>query len=234
MQIVDVRNQLARHPTKEYSKRPLDAIKYIIIHHSATKEGDAFSFARYHVNNRDWPGIGYHYVILEDGTVQRANDLTTVSYHISGYNSTAVGICLVGNFTEEILQFDQKEALKELCLYLLTKLGLSVASIKGHNELTGHTICPAVDMEALRGYIERKEVEIFLDNDKLNVPALLINNTTFVAIRPLAEILGYRVTWDSKYYRVYLENCDEFVKLKEERDHYYSIIQKIKNLLAGE
>jgi len=238
MKIVDVRHQLAQHPTKEYSKRPLEAIKYIVIHHSATTEGNAFSFARYHVNSRDWPGIGYHYVILGDGTIQRTNELTTVSYHVKDYNSVALGICLVGDFTKDTPEVSQKKALKELCQDIFSQLNLGIENVKGHNELTspGYTQCPALDMDALRTYLGETDVKIFIDSAELKAPTILKNGTTFVSIRPLAEKLGYEVTWDSENYQVYLEKKDngELERLKKERDYYYLLIQKIKKILSGE
>lgn len=234
MQILDVRNQLAKHPSKQYSKRPLEAIKYLVIHHSATSAGDAFSFARYHVNNRDWPGIGYHYVILENGIIQWTNELTTVSNHVRGYNSQSIGICLVGDFTNGNLKIPQKEALKELCQNLLTRLNLNADIIKGHNELSsGSTVCPALDMDVLREYITNNEIEVFINGNKSNISAFLKDGVTYVPIRPLGETLGYQVTWDGQNNRVYLERDDTLELIKQERDHYISLINKIKNILSG-
>ena len=115
MKLEDVRHRLAKHPEKQYKRRPLTSIKQIAIHHSGTREGDAFSFARYHVHENDWPGIGYHYVILKDGTIQWTNDLEVISYHVQNHNPSAVGICLVGDFRKEIINTNQKDSLRSLC-----------------------------------------------------------------------------------------------------------------------
>jgi len=79
-------------------------------------------------------------------------------------------------------------------------------------------------------------VKIFIDSAELKAPTILKNGTTFVSIRPLAEKLGYEVTWDSENYQVYLEKKDngELERLKKERDYYYLLIQKIKKILSGE
>jgi len=234
MEIVDLRNQLARHPSEQYSKRPLDVIKFLVIHHSATQGGDAFSFARYHVNNRDWPGIGYHYVILENGTIQWTNDLTVTSYHVKGHNTQSVGICLVGDFTTEILMLEQKQAVKELIKSLSTKLGLGVEAVVGHNELNpGATQCPALDMDALRQYIGENQVEIYVNNDKLGIPSELKNGVTYVPIRPLGEALGYEVEWDADSERVYLTKDDSLEQAQQQSNYYLSIVNKIKNIISG-
>lgn len=90
-------NDLIVHPTKKYKKRDLSTIDKIIIHHSATKNGRALSYSRYHVYNLNWSGIGYHFVADKDG-LHLTNDLNTISYHTKGQNETSVGICHTGNF----------------------------------------------------------------------------------------------------------------------------------------
>lgn len=90
-------NDLIVHPSKKYKKRDLSDIDKIIIHHSATKNGKALSYSRYHVNNLNWPGIGYHFVADKDG-LHQTNDLNTISYHTKGQNTNSIGICHTGNF----------------------------------------------------------------------------------------------------------------------------------------
>ena len=84
----------------KYRKRSMSGVKYIAVHHSATTSGTPSAFARYHVNERGWPGIGYHYVITKDGSIYLCNDLDTLCYNVSRRNSQVVGICLVGNFNK--------------------------------------------------------------------------------------------------------------------------------------
>ncbi|MFZ5945311.1 MAG: N-acetylmuramoyl-L-alanine amidase [Bacillota bacterium] len=209
MKIVDVRNLLAKHPAKEYGKRSQTAIRYIAIHHSATQGGDAFSFARYHVNSLDWPGIGYHYVILIDGTIQWTNDLTTASYHVKDYNSRTVGVCLVGNFVDGQLNPSQKEALYQLCRSLLRQLNLNPEDIRGHNEfLPGYTQCPALNMDEIRrdlAVIQEGVIEIYVDGLKIEVTGELRDDVTYVPLRAFSEALGFQVNWDGDNERVYIE-----------------------------
>jgi len=233
VEIIDVRKQLARHPSKEYTKRTLEGIKYLVIHHSATSGGDAFSFARYHVNNKDWPGIGYHYVVLENGTIQWTNDLTVTSYHVNGYNSQSIGICLVGDFTIEISRPEQKAAAKELIKCLFNKLNFGIDSVKGHNEFIGSsTLCPALDMDIFRQNLNEDQVEVYLNNEKLNIPAELIDGITYVPIRLLGEGLGYEVEWDAGKKRVYMVKDDKIEQIQQENSYYLSIINKIKEMIA--
>ncbi|WP_183163756.1 peptidoglycan recognition protein family protein [Alteribacter keqinensis] len=144
--------KLHTHKTKLYGRRQLQDIDRIAIHHSGTLEGSAASFARYHVDALGWPGIGYHYVISKDGSVRTSNELETVSYHVSGSNRRAVGICLIGNFTREKLPTAQRRSAENLVLTLMNMLFLPVNAVLGHREFSGHKSnqCPGLNMHAFR------------------------------------------------------------------------------------
>ena len=68
-----------------------------IIHCSDSPHGrgdTAESIHRWH-KAKGWDGIGYHYVILEDGTVQNGRPEYWKGAHAKGHNN-ALGICLIG------------------------------------------------------------------------------------------------------------------------------------------
>ena len=76
--IQDVIDTLPKHKTEEYETRPLEDIRYLVIHHSAVPAiVGAKSIAAYHVRRHEWPGIGYHFVVAENGTVYQTNALET-------------------------------------------------------------------------------------------------------------------------------------------------------------
>ncbi|MFO8236461.1 MAG: N-acetylmuramoyl-L-alanine amidase [Bacteroidales bacterium] len=98
----------------------------IILHCSDSSSGNAALIAKWHVKERGWSGIGYHYVILNgwltstvynpiyNGHIETGRPLdddpvvkkTEAGAHVRGHNYNSVGICLVGNsriFTEEQL-----------------------------------------------------------------------------------------------------------------------------------
>ena len=97
-------------------------------------------------------GIGYHFVILTDGTIQRGRPLEAIGSHVKGYNNCSVGICLIGgvdtkgksvdNFTEE-----QKESLKCLLDYLRGYYKDEV-DVLGHRDFAGvNKDCPCFDVK---------------------------------------------------------------------------------------
>ena len=145
----------------------------IVIHHTATGarvEGhvvDAERIARWHEQrgfSAEYRGevyhIGYHYVILPDGTLERGRPDWMKGAHTYGYNDY-LGICLVGNFDSAANPGGaqqparpteaQMAALTSLLRDLMTKYRLRPEDIHGHGEL-GATACPGdrFPMERLR------------------------------------------------------------------------------------
>lgn len=120
--IINIIDQLPKG-SKPYPKRNLSQIVRFVVHHSATTKGTPEEYAKYHIENHGWPGIGYHFVIQKDGTIYQTNALETISYNVESYNTGTVGICLTGNFESELLQAPQKEALVWLLKELASQLG---------------------------------------------------------------------------------------------------------------
>lgn len=98
LNIQNIINSLPVHSWKRHSKRNLSDIDEVTVHHSGTDGGDAYAFARYHVEQNGWPAIGYHYVIYPDGKVEQTLPLETIGAHDGGENSDSVGVVFVGNF----------------------------------------------------------------------------------------------------------------------------------------
>jgi N-acetyl-anhydromuramyl-L-alanine amidase AmpD len=143
MKINNLISQLPRHRRNIYKtiiNRPID---YIVIHHSAGKGETIRGIANYHVYERNYPGIGYHYCILNDGTIHQVNHDDTVSYHCKGHNTKSIGICVLGNFDIEALNINQKAALHFLIAQL--KMVYHPWEILGHSEL-GKTKCPGTNL----------------------------------------------------------------------------------------
>ncbi|WP_088104932.1 peptidoglycan recognition protein family protein [Halalkalibacter urbisdiaboli] len=155
MNIIDKRGTLAKHSSRTYRRRSRSAIRNIAIHHSATTTGSAEAFARYHVNELGWPGIGYHYVVDKDGNISRCHDLEVVSYHVGNSNGYAVGICMVGNFQTESLGETQRNATLELTKHLMSELGITVDNVWGHTEFPGYAWkpCPSINMNTFRNQL---------------------------------------------------------------------------------
>ncbi|MDR2038634.1 MAG: N-acetylmuramoyl-L-alanine amidase [Bacteroidales bacterium] len=126
-------------------------INKIILHCSATKEGQSFTakdIDQWH-KQRGWKSIGYHYVILIDGTVQPGRPESETGAHTVGQNSHSIGICYIGGLdpdgkAKDTRTYQQKAALKSLISDLLKKYPGS--TIHGHNEFANKD-CPCFDVK---------------------------------------------------------------------------------------
>ena len=53
---------------------------------------------RWHVQQRGWRDIGYHWVIDRDGKVASGRREAEIGAHVEGHNRGTIGICLLGGF----------------------------------------------------------------------------------------------------------------------------------------
>jgi hypothetical protein len=135
-------DQLPKHATERYRTRERSSIQVLVIHHSATgATATPEAIAAYHVTHWQWPGIGYHFLVMADGTIYQTNELETVSNHAASANTSSVGICFVGNFMETPPPAAQIHAGAHLIAWLLKELALKTDAVKGHRELM-QTACP--------------------------------------------------------------------------------------------
>ena len=84
--------------------------KHIILHHSATPNGNAAIFDRYHREARHMEhGLAYHFIVgngtdSKDGQIEIGprwtGQLRGGHVKSEAYNEDSIGVCLVGNFEE--------------------------------------------------------------------------------------------------------------------------------------
>lgn len=110
----------------------------IILHHAAAESCDAATIHQWHLN-KGWSGIGYHFVVRKNGSIERGRPEDTVGAHALNNNSDSIGICFEGNFETETMPEAQKEAGKELVAYLKQKYGIS--TVQKHKDVAS-TACP--------------------------------------------------------------------------------------------
>lgn len=163
---VYIRDRIAELPKGQnglYKTRRLSDIDTIVIHHSATQptRDNASAFARFHIQTRGWPGIGYHYVVNPDGIVDKCQPVSAISYHAGGVNSRAVGICVVGNFDYTMPSSRQWNTAIDLCKQIIQAIP-NIKTIIGHNEVPGTSkSCPGkrFKLDAFRAALESNETE---------------------------------------------------------------------------
>lgn len=116
-------------------------INHIVIHASATKEGQFFDSGDiddWH-KAKGWSGIGYHYVVLLDGSVEKGRPDAQIGAHVKGFNSTSIGVVYIGGLDANGKPKDTRTALqKESLAELLKRLKWMYpkAKISGHRDFS--------------------------------------------------------------------------------------------------
>lgn len=138
-------------------------IEKLIVHCSATREGkhiDIDTIRHWHVNERGWTDVGYHYIIYLDGTIVKGRQDDVPGAHTRGLNKSSLGICYIGGVendgkTPKDTRTDaQKESLEHLLQTL--KATYPEATIHGHNDFASKA-CPSFDATKEYKHITNKK-----------------------------------------------------------------------------
>jgi len=131
-------------------------ITLIVVHCSAVRPyqtSSAQQIDEWHkkreTNGIRWRGIGYHYVIRRNGTIENGRPLSQPGAHVVGHNKYSVGICYEGGLDNDGRDDDtrtpeQKKTLRELLEQLHKQF--PQALIVGHHDLSPAKPCPCFDV----------------------------------------------------------------------------------------
>jgi hypothetical protein len=105
---------------------------------------------RWHVQDRGWSDIGYHFLIDRDGTIARGRDLARDGAHVQGRNAGTIGISLFGGhgsaetdtFADHFTP-QQDAALRNLIGDLRAQFGN--VPVTGHNQYAAKA-CPGFNV----------------------------------------------------------------------------------------
>ncbi|XP_049879192.1 peptidoglycan-recognition protein LB-like [Pectinophora gossypiella] len=133
-------------------KRPLDTpVPYVVIHHTYippacySKEAcmaDMRSMQKYHMETMDFGDIGYNFCVGSEGGAYEGRGWDILGIHARRANNFSIGICLIGDWREELPPAITLETTKALI-----KHGVSRGAIRPDYKLIGHmqatpTECP--------------------------------------------------------------------------------------------
>ena len=123
-------------------------VDYIVLHCTEspnnlvdTRLDTAEDIHRWH-KERGFQGIGYHWVIREDGKREAGRPEFWQGAHVRGYNHNSIGVALVGN------GYFHQSQMSELDRLISELLGrYPEARVVGHNELDSSKTCPNFDVQ---------------------------------------------------------------------------------------
>lgn len=126
---------------------------HIVVHHSATPEGNAQIFDRDHRKRGFWNGLGYHFIICNgtsgtrDGEIQVGDrwikQLVGAHCNVGRMNEVGIGICLVGDFENGQRVTDRQfDSLIRLVTSLQRSHGIPARNVIRHLDVKTTTECP--------------------------------------------------------------------------------------------
>ena len=126
-------------------------IDKIIVHCTATPEGRNVTkkdLYKWHVIERGWSDIGYHYLIDLDGVIHDCRPIERIGSHCKGQNRESIGIAYAGGMTKDMKKAkDTRTEEQEMALsYMLEwlKIQYPKAIIYGHRDFSTKE-CPSFD-----------------------------------------------------------------------------------------
>lgn len=107
---------------------------------------------RWHVQERGWRDIGYHWVVDRDGAVAHGRPETEIGAHVEGHNRGTIGICLLGGYGSSAddpfaknFTVAQASAIKQLIAEINRRT--AIRKISGHNDYAAKA-CPGFRVNA--------------------------------------------------------------------------------------
>lgn len=127
-------------------------ITALVVHCTATPEGrdvSAKEIDGWH-KAKGWAGIGYHFVVRLDGTVEQGRPLEVPGAHVEGHNFDTIGIVYAGGLAKDAKtpKDTRTAAQKASLLKLLADLKRQFPSavIQGHRDFPKVAkACPSFD-----------------------------------------------------------------------------------------
>lgn len=119
--------------------KPLAAgnVRWLVYHTAGTPDGIDTSAAAVHAYHRSkgWAGIGYHFLIRKDGTVEMGRPLVNQGAHVEGINHRSLGIAFSGNGDLHPLTPQQMDAGVALGHRLVSVYRIALEDVIGHREV---------------------------------------------------------------------------------------------------
>ena len=141
-------------------EQELRKINEIIIHCTATRPDwwagrktsqRVAEVRRWHIEDRGWSDIGYHFLVDRDGTISKGRPVEQAGAHVAGHNAEPIGISLFGghgsdatdSFYEHFTP-EQGAALRKLLDDLQGQYP-AITKISGHNQYAAKA-CPGFNV----------------------------------------------------------------------------------------
>ena len=142
-------------------------IKEVILHCTATPKDRKLTvkeIRKWHVKQRGWEDIGYHFIIHQDGTIERGRNIDKIGAHTWGNNYGSIGVAYCGGVEKKIKKSSDKEKPKSKTtivskdtmtkeqefsfrnLFEMLEVIFGELKLRGHNDYNKAKDCPGFNM----------------------------------------------------------------------------------------
>ncbi len=117
-------------------------IDTIIVHCAATSTNSDVTteeIAHWHIHDRHFRDIGYHYIVDPKGIIHLGRPLNEMGAHCKGHNATSIGICYIGGLDSQGKPTDTRTPLQQLAIKHLIALLVNefkIYDVLGHRDLS--------------------------------------------------------------------------------------------------
>lgn len=145
-------------PVSDRMKNHTKGITSVVLHHTespnqppAMEKARLVGVQRFHIEDKGWGDIAYHYLIGPSGEIYEGRDArfrgdSGTSYDLDG----RLLICMIGSFTEQLPEDVAMRSMLALVAHQLLKHGLKPADVVTHR-MVAATDCPG---DALQAWFE--------------------------------------------------------------------------------
>ena len=110
-------------------------VDYLVIHCTAgSRDSTVEDVRRFHVEQRGWSDIGYHFLIDQHGEVHAGRPAWVAGAQAQGFNARSLGIAWIGNHDEYPPTPEAWTAMLRLCHALRAAYKVDVEDVVGHRE----------------------------------------------------------------------------------------------------
>ena len=135
---------------------PMRGVSKITVHHEGWKAvwfSDRNTTAqridhirRYHVDDRGWGDIGYHYILDRAGRIWEGRPIQYQGAHVSNNNEHNIGVLVLGNFEKQSPSSAQLKTLYRTTQGLASQYRVKRAMVLSHQEINP-TTCPGKNLQ---------------------------------------------------------------------------------------
>lgn len=201
--------------------------KAIYVHCTATPEGRATSVDEIRAwhKTRGFVDIGYHKVVLLDGSVANGRDLDNdgdveehMGAHTYGWNKDSLAVSYVGGMDaankrpKDTRTLEQHAALLAVVKDWMVRFNIPITKVFGHYEKDPGKACPSFDMGKFRQdlvYFEAPEKAVA---PSIQYPVIKVGDTGF-AVQILQALLAafFPRDWEGDFHGVFTDYERQFV-----------------------